>query len=106
MEPILDEFELRAADFPCAVPEVPLVSNVSGRVFSSSDRIDASYWRRHIRGAVRFSDGLSSLMAQHPAALLEIGPDPVLLGMAKPALSGSSIPSLASLRRGKDAWQS
>ncbi len=106
MEPILDEFELRAADFPCAAPEIPLVSNVSGKVFSSSDRIDASYWRRHIRGAVRFSDGLSSLMAQHPAALLEIGPDPVLLGMAKPALSGSSTPVLASLRRGKDSWQS
>ena len=106
MEPILDEFGRRAAEFPCAAPEVPLVSNVSGKVFSPSDRIEASYWRRHIRGAVRFSDGLSSLMAQQPAALLEIGPDPVLLGMAKPALSGSSIPSLASLRRGKDPWQS
>jgi microcystin synthetase protein McyG len=106
MEPILDEFERRAAECPYAAPEVPLVSNVSGKVFSSSDRIEASYWRRHIRGAVRFSDGLSSLMAQRPAALLEIGPDPVLLGMAKPALSRSSIPSLASLRRGKDPWQS
>jgi microcystin synthetase protein McyG len=106
MEPILDEFERRAAEFPCTAPEVTLVSNVSGKVFSPSDRIEASYWRRHIRGAVRFSDGLSSLLAQHPAALLEIGPDPVLLGMAKPALSGSSIPSLAALRRGKDPWQS
>ncbi len=105
MDPILDEFERRAAEFPCATPEVPLVSNVSGKLFSPSDRIEASYWRRHIRGAVRFADGLSSLMAQHPAALLEIGPDPVLLGMAKPALSRSSTPCLASLRRGKDAWQ-
>ncbi|HZD48842.1 MAG TPA: SDR family NAD(P)-dependent oxidoreductase [Silvibacterium sp.] len=106
MEPILDEFELRAAEFPCVAPEVPLVSNVSGKLLSASDRVDASYWRRHIRGAVRFSDGLASLMAQHPVALLEVGPDPVLLGMAKPALSRSSIPCLASLRRGKDTWQS
>jgi acyl transferase domain-containing protein/NAD(P)-dependent dehydrogenase (short-subunit alcohol dehydrogenase family)/SAM-dependent methyltransferase/acyl carrier protein len=106
MEPILDEFERRTAEFRCAAPEVQLISNVTGKVLSPSDRIDASYWRRHIRGAVRFSDGLSSLMAQNPAALLEIGPDPVLLGMAKPALSRSSIPSIASLRRGKDPWHS
>ncbi|HTD56605.1 MAG TPA: SDR family NAD(P)-dependent oxidoreductase, partial [Silvibacterium sp.] len=106
MDPILDEFERRAADFSWAAPEIPLVSNVTGKVLSSSDRIDASYWRRHIRNAVRFSDGLSSLMAQNPAALLEIGPDPVLLGMARPALSGSLVPGLGSLRRGKDAWQS
>ena len=68
MEPILDEFERQAAKFPCTAPELPLVSNVSGKVLSSS-RIasDASYWRRHIRSAVRFSDGLFFLMAQHPA---------------------------------------
>jgi acyl transferase domain-containing protein/NAD(P)-dependent dehydrogenase (short-subunit alcohol dehydrogenase family)/SAM-dependent methyltransferase/acyl carrier protein len=106
MEPILDEFERQAAKFPCTVPELPLVSSVSGKVLSSSDRIDASYWRRQIRSAVRFSDGLFSLMAQHPAGLLEVGPDPVLLGMARLALSGSSVRCLASLRRGQEAWQS
>jgi microcystin synthetase protein McyG len=106
MEPILDEFESRAEKLTCAQPEIALVSNVSGKVHSSSDRIDASYWRKHIRGTVRFADGLSALMAQQPAALLEIGPEPVLLGMAKPALSQSPIPSLASQRRGKDVLQS
>ena len=106
MEPILDEFESRAERLPCAQPEIALVSNVSGKVHSSSDRIDASYWRKHIRGTVRFADGFSALMARQPVALLEIGPDPVLLGMAKPALSQSPIPLLASQRRGKDTLQS
>lgn len=105
MDPILNEFEQRASQFPCAAPELPLVSNLTGRVLSPSDRIDASYWRRHIRSAVRFADGLSSLMERRPAALLEIGPDPVLLGMARPALSRSPVACVASLRRGKDSWQ-
>jgi acyl transferase domain-containing protein/SAM-dependent methyltransferase/acyl carrier protein len=106
MEPILDEFELEAAKLSYRSPQIPMVSNVSGRIHSSRGRINASYWRRHIRDTVRFSEGFSSLMEQRPAALLEIGPDPVLLGMAKPVLSQPSIPCLPSLRRGREAWQS
>ncbi|HEX4066373.1 MAG TPA: SDR family NAD(P)-dependent oxidoreductase [Acidobacteriaceae bacterium] len=106
MEPMLDEFELEVGKLTFAPPQIPLVSNLSGRMHTAADRIDASYWRRHIRQTVRFSQGFSALMEQQPAALLEIGPDPVLLGMAKPALSQSSIPCLPSLRRGKDSWQS
>ncbi len=106
MEPILDEFERQAARLTYTAPQIPMASNLSGRIHSAEDRIDASYWRRHIRDTVRFSQGFSSLMEQRPAALLEIGPDPVLLGMAKPALPQPSIPCLPSLRRGKEAWQS
>ena len=105
MEPILDEFESQAAKHTYTAPQIPMVLNVTGRIHSSTDRIDASYWRRHIRGTVRFSEGLASLMEQRPVALLEIGPDPVLLGMAKPALPQPSIPCLGSLRRGREPWQ-
>ena len=101
MEPILDEFEQRAAKLIYDAPAVPLISNVSGQL---QQRPDASYWRKHIRSTVRFSEGFGSLMEQRPAALLEVGPDPVLLGMAKPALAHSSVSCCASLRRGKDTW--
>ncbi len=104
MEPILEEFEQRAAKLSYDAPAVPLISNVSGQLHTSQDRPDASYWRKHIRSTVRFSEGFGSLMEQRPAALLEVGPDPVLLGMAKPALAYSSVSACASLRRGKDAW--
>ncbi len=104
MEPILDEFEQRAAKLTYDAPAIPLVSNVSGKIHSSQERTDASYWRKHIRSTVRFSEGFASLMEQRPAALLEIGPDPVLLGMAKPSLAHSSVACCASLRRGKDTW--
>lgn len=103
MEPILDEFEMQAAKLISSEPQISLVSNVTGRVHSPADRIDARYWRRHLRGTVRFAEGFASMMSQQPVALLEIGPEPVLLSMAKPALAQSAIPSLPSLRRGKDA---
>jgi acyl transferase domain-containing protein/acyl carrier protein len=104
MEPILDEFEQSAAKLTYNAPAVPLISNVSGQLHTSQERLDASYWRKHIRSTVRFSEGFGSLMEQRPAALLEVGPDPVLLGMAKPALVHSSVLCCASLRRGKDSW--
>jgi acyl transferase domain-containing protein len=102
MDPILEEFEQEAAKLVYDQPQVPLISNVSGQLHTPAERIDASYWRRHIRGTVRFAQGLSSLLALHPAALLEIGPDPVLLGMARPSLTHSQASSIPTLRRGKE----
>jgi acyl transferase domain-containing protein/acyl carrier protein len=106
MEPILDEFQREAAKFGYYEPAIPLISNVTGQLHKPGRPIDPYYWRRHIRETVRFSDGLSSLLATRPAALLEIGPDPVLLGMAKPDMAESSVVCLPSLRRGRDAQQS
>jgi microcystin synthetase protein McyG len=105
MDPILDAFEGLAANLKVKDPEIALISNVSGGVHSASTAIDAAYWRKHLRGTVRFADGLASMLKQTPAVLVEIGPDPVLLGMARPALAQTAIPSVASLQRTKDAWQ-
>ena len=105
MEPILDAFESYAAKLKVKEPEIALVSNVTGDVHRSSDVFDAAYWRKHLRGTVRFADGIASMLKQTPAVLVEIGPDPVLLGMARPSLPQPAIPSVASLQRTKDAWQ-
>jgi acyl transferase domain-containing protein/NAD(P)-dependent dehydrogenase (short-subunit alcohol dehydrogenase family)/SAM-dependent methyltransferase/acyl carrier protein len=103
MEPMLDEFEQIARGIDHHVPQIDLISNLSGTYLGPSERVDADYWRRHIRSTVRFSDGIAALMDCKPAGLLEIGPDPVLLGMAKLGLP-SELPTLPSLRRGRDLW--
>jgi microcystin synthetase protein McyG len=103
MDPILDDFERFASEQTYSLPKIAFVSNISGSVHSSP--VDGAYWRRHLRGAVRFADGMSSLLSLEPAALLEIGPDAVLLGMAKPALPGT-VAGVASVHRGRDPWQS
>ena len=66
--------------------------------------LDAAYWRRHAREPVQFARSLQSLAEQNVEVLLELGPQPVLLGMAAAAWPPESSPPVAaaSLRRGVD----
>ncbi|MCB0185691.1 MAG: hypothetical protein KDE31_15595, partial [Caldilineaceae bacterium] len=70
------------------------------------------YWVRHVREAVRFADGVTTLHEQGINVLLEIGPKPTLLGMAGQVLDklaqsqADSHPlMLPSLRDGQADWQ-
>ena len=105
MEPMLDEFEEHAGGFQYRAPELAFISNVTGRLLESGEPIDARYWRRHVRGTVRFWDGLEALLRQKTQVLLEMGPNPVLLGMAKMAHPELTLPCVPALRRGRDEWQ-
>ncbi len=105
MEPMLEEFERKATELNYQAPETAFVSNVTGRLLTPAERMDARYWRRHVRGTVRFSQGLDTLLGQRPGVLLEIGPNPVLLGMAKLAYPDLALPGVPALRRGRDEWQ-
>eukprot|EP00937_MAST-01D_sp_MAST-1D-sp2_P007183 g7183.t1 len=75
----------------------------------SSPVLDAKYWRDHLRNAVRFSDSLDTLTAAGANVLLEVGPAPVLLGMARRALrsagtdQGVTLAPSLSASRGKGA---
>ena len=101
LDPILDEFERRAAAVSYASPRIPLVSNLTGRVFAADERPDARYWRRHARGAVRFLSCIDSLRTFGATALLEVGPHPTLLALAGRALPDATWATVASLRQGR-----
>ena len=61
MEPVLDELEgLLAGVEARGAEEAALVSNVTGRVMGSGERMDGVYWRRHAREAVAFGAGVAS----------------------------------------------
>ncbi|MDJ0837982.1 MAG: type I polyketide synthase [Acidobacteriota bacterium] len=85
MEPVLDPFAEVAAEVAFHVPQLPLVSTVSGR--PADPRITtAGYWVRHIRQPVRFADAIRQ--ARDIDAFVEIGPKAVLLDLARDCLPG------------------
>ncbi len=65
----------------------------------------AAYWRQHIREAVQFYAGMQTLAEQGCEIFLELGPNPVLLGMGRRCLPDSKGSWLPSLKQGKDDWQ-
>src|SRR5262249_6452497 len=58
----------------------------------------ADHWVRHVEAPVLFANGLTEVTARGAGVLLEVGPHPVLLGLAKGHL-GPRHASIATLDR-------
>lgn len=84
VEPIVTELERAVAAVPRQAPGLPFVSNVTGRLITAEEAVDPAYWGRHLRGTVRFADGLATVFATPGRVLMEVGPGETLAGLARP----------------------
>ena len=98
MEPMLGEFSRIAEQISYAHPQLNIVSNVSGQV-AGPEMADADYWVNHVRDAVRFSAGISTLDNQGCNTIIEIGPHPVLTTMGRQCISNRTTLWAASLHK-------
>ena len=103
MEPMLEEFAKVAESLQYNEPQIPVVSNLTGEILSPEQAIDPAYWVSHAREPVRFAQGIQTLNEQGASAYLELGPDPVLLAMARECLGGSEAEAafIPTLREGR-----
>lgn len=72
-------------------PVITLISNVTGQAIVVDEIINQEYWVTHTRNAVRFDDGIRALIDDGYNNFIEIGPQPVLLGMAQEGVRNSTI---------------
>ncbi|MGI5195723.1 type I polyketide synthase [Streptomyces sp. CA-288835] len=82
MEPMLDRFAELADEIGGGVPKLPVYSTVRGRLLEA-EPMDAKYWTEHISAPVLFGDAMARLLEAGPTHLVEVGPRPVLTGMAR-----------------------
>lgn len=95
LDPVLGDLERLASAVDWQVPQVPLLSNLTGAELA---RFDGAYWRDHARQPVRFADGLAAAVAMGCDLFVELGAQPVLSGLVAASDTGTAVPSL---RRGR-----
>jgi len=108
MAPAAERLGAYLADVDIAMPRIPVVSNVSGRLHGGPDEIRAAMTAQ-VTSSVRWIDCVESLKAEGASTLLECGPGKVLSGLAKridSELTLNSIQDASSLDGAVAALQS
>ena len=100
MEPMLAEFAQVAGSIRYSKPTIPILSNLTGQL-AGAEIGSADYWCAHVRQAVRFGDGVQQLPALGVDCCLEIGPQPVLLGL----MAEMDMVRLPSMSRQQQCWR-
>lgn len=99
MEPAIEEFTALVLSVERHPPQIPYLSNVTGKWITEAESMDPSYWARHLREPVQFSAGVVELLNDPAIVLLEVGPGQTLGALAAqhPDNTPDRVP-LASLR--------
>lgn len=97
MEPMLDEWADAVSRVSLSAPAIPLASNVSG-LLDPSAGTTPEYWVRHVREAVQFEPAMRALRQAGHRTFVEVGPRPVLLGMARKFMDEADVGWVPTLR--------
>jgi acyl transferase domain-containing protein/NADPH:quinone reductase-like Zn-dependent oxidoreductase/NAD(P)-dependent dehydrogenase (short-subunit alcohol dehydrogenase family)/acyl carrier protein len=104
MIPTLEPFERAASKVAFSAPRLRVISNLTGQVASAAQISQPAYWRRHIRETVQYAASMQTLADAGCKVFLEIGPNPVLLGLGRGCVDPDGALWLKSMRSGRDDW--
>ena len=95
LDPILREFGDYLRGISLSAPELPFASNLTGTWITAEEATDPEYWVRHLRGTVRFAEGVATLLEDSARVLLEVGPGKTLSSLAR--MNAAAKPGLAAI---------
>ncbi|MEU0791569.1 type I polyketide synthase [Amycolatopsis sp. NPDC005961] len=95
MEPMLADFAFIARNLTYRTPEIPIVSTVS----PDADLTSPEYWVSQVRDAVRFADGIRTLLDAGVTTFVEVGPSAVLTAMGQTCLGADDSATFVPVLR-------
>lgn len=109
LDTVLEDLEACANSLQFSAPKIPVMSTMTGQLVEAGDgnTFNAAYIARQARDPVRFVDALENLMRQRAVPVsqhnlwLEIGPNPVCVGLVRSTLEAPINRTFASLKAGE-----
>ncbi|TAJ18768.1 MAG: type I polyketide synthase, partial [Planctomycetota bacterium] len=99
VDPILPRFVEHLRTLRFAPPRIPFLSNLTGTWITPEQAQRPEYWAEHLRGTVRFADGVRELLADKTRVLLEVGPGKGLSSLVRQqGDAGAQRGAIATLR--------
>ncbi len=98
LEPILADFRAYLARVPLHAPNLPIISNRTGKPLTPEQAQSPDYWVDHLRQTVRFADGLATLAERPGRIYIEVGPGKALSSLARMQGTIPAQQVLAALR--------
>ncbi|WP_410606950.1 beta-ketoacyl synthase N-terminal-like domain-containing protein [Amycolatopsis sp. lyj-109] len=95
MEPMLAEFAAELAGVTWREPEIPVVSNVTGRLAGPGELTEPGYWAEHVRRPVRFAEGVAAAAESGATLFVELGPGAALTALVE---ESAEVTCVAALR--------
>ncbi len=84
MDSILTDFENELHKITLSKPQIPFVSNLSGKRITSQEAESAQYWVKHLRETVNFEKGIKTIVKENKEnCFIEIGPGNALSNFCK-----------------------
>ena len=105
MEPVCKPFQKVLDRISLKPSTIPVISNVYG-TYNSHEMQKSQYWVDHLRTPVNFGASLDTLFNDGYTTFLEIGPKPVMSGMANRFVMAEQCEWLSTLQPKDDYAQS
>ncbi|KAL9064298.1 MAG: hypothetical protein Q9161_008967 [Pseudevernia consocians] len=109
IDPILKELEASASAITFARPQIPIASTLLGKIVSDVGTFSPEYLARQAREPVNFSAALQACnskgLVDDQTLWMEIGPDPMCLGLIRSTLEVPSERLLPTLKSNEENWK-
>lgn len=109
VEPILEELRQISRRTRFLKPDIPIASTLSGKIEREADVFSDDYLTRQTRQKVDFVGALRACEAagfcEDDSLWLEIGPEPICLGLARNTLHITASRTLPALKSGESNWK-
>ena len=100
MDSILEEFIAEVAKVNLSPPQIPFISNLTGKNITTEQATNPNYWAQHLRNTVKFTDGIKELLKQEGRIFLEVGAGNTLSTFTKQ--QNKNTPVFTSLKHPKE----